>query len=42
MFGIHVFNNGKWAEIIEEPIELTLEEIAEKFGCKVEQIKIKK
>jgi len=37
-----IFENGKWAEIIEEPLELTLEEIAEKFGVNVEQIKIKK
>ena len=37
-----VFLNGKWAEIISEPIELTLEQIAEKFGVEVEQIKNKK
>lgn len=37
-----VFLKGKWAEIISEPIELTLEQIAEKFNVKVEQLKIKK
>lgn len=37
-----IFNNGKWAEIISETIELTLEQIAEKFNVSVEQIKIKK
>lgn len=37
-----LFDNGKWAEIISEPIELTIEQIAEKFGVEVEQIKIKK
>ena len=37
-----IFKNGKWAEIISEPIELTLEQIADKFGVEVEQIKIKK
>lgn len=36
--------NWKYAKEIEEvhPVELTLEEIAEKFGVNVEQIKIKK
>lgn len=37
-----IFENGKWAEIISEPIEVTLEEIAEKFNVNVEQLKIKK
>lgn len=37
-----VFSNGKWAEIMKEPIELTLEQIAERFNVNVEQIKIKK
>jgi hypothetical protein len=40
--GSTVFYKGKWAEIIKKPKELTLEEIAEKFGVNVEQIKIKK
>ena len=41
---IGIFNSvkGQWAEIIEEQLEVTLEEIAEKFGIPVEQIKIKK
>jgi hypothetical protein len=37
-----IYSNGKWAEIISEPIELSLEQIAEKFGVDVSQIKIKK
>ena len=37
-----IFKDGKFAEIISEPIELTLEEIAEKFNVNVEQLKIKK
>ena len=37
-----IFKDGKWAEICEEPIELTLEQIAEKFNVNVEQLKIKK
>lgn len=37
-----IFDNGKWAEIISEPIELSLDEIAEKFGVDVSLIKIKK
>lgn len=32
----------EYAKEIEQPIELTLEEIAEKFGISVEQLKIKK
>lgn len=37
----HIFHNGKWAEIIQETeIELTLDQIAEKFG--VDKVKIKK
>jgi hypothetical protein len=39
-YWICVFDNGKWAEIIPEPIELSLEQIAEKFGVDVSQIKI--
>lgn len=36
-----IFENGEWAEIIKETeIELTLDEIAEKFG--VDKVKIKK
>jgi hypothetical protein len=38
----YYFRNGKWAEIISEPIELSLDEIAKKFGVDVSQIKIKK
>lgn len=37
-----LFKDGKWAEIISEPIEVTLEQIAEKFNVNVEQLKIKK
>ena len=40
--GVRIFDNGKWAEIISEPIEVTLEQIAEKFNVNVEQLKIKK
>lgn len=37
----HIFEKGKWAEIIQETeIELTLDQIAEKFG--VDKVKIKK
>lgn len=35
-----IFENGEWAEIIETELELTLDEIAEKFG--VDKVKIKK
>jgi len=35
-----IFYDGKWAEIVETELELTLEEIAEKFG--VNKVKIKK
>lgn len=35
-----IYSNGVWAEIISEPIELSLEQIAEKFGVDVSQIKI--
>lgn len=41
-FRFELFKDGKWAEIISEPIELTLEQIAEKFNVNVEQLKIKK
>lgn len=37
-----IFKDGKFAEIISEPIEFTLEQIAEKFNVNVEQLKIKK
>lgn len=37
----YYFRNGKWAEIIPETVELSLEDIAEKFGVNVSQIKIK-
>lgn len=40
--GNWLMKDGKWAEICEEPIELTLEQIAEKFNVNVEQLKIKK
>lgn len=38
-FWICIFKNGKWAEIISEPIELTLEQRIERIE---EQLKIKK
>ena len=41
-FGWTVYSKGEWSEVVSEPIELTLEQIAEKFGVEVEQIKIKK
>lgn len=37
-----IFKEGVWAEIVSTPVELTLEQIAEKFNISVEQIKIKK
>jgi len=37
-----IFNNGKWAEIISEPIVITLDQIAEKFNVDVTNIKIVK
>jgi hypothetical protein len=40
--GVRIYYNGRWADIIEEPLEITLEEIAEKFGVDVKLIKIKK
>jgi hypothetical protein len=40
--GYAVFRDGKWAEIKDKSVELSMEEIAEKFGIKVEQLKIKK
>jgi hypothetical protein len=30
-----VFDNGKWATIIEQPTEMTVAEIEEKLGCKI-------
>lgn len=37
----NIYINGKWATIIkDEPIEITLEEIAKLKGCNVSQIKI--
>lgn len=36
-----IFKDGKWAEIIPETVELSLEDIAKKFGVDVSQIKIK-
>jgi hypothetical protein len=38
----HIFDNGTWATIIPQEVELTLEEIAEKFNIDVNQLKIKK
>lgn len=37
-----IFKNGTWAEIIPNKIELTLEQIADKFGVDVNNLKIKK
>lgn len=37
-----LFVDGQWADVIHSPIELTIEDIAERFGVSVEQIKIKK
>ena len=37
--GVRIFDNGKWAEIISKPIELTLEQRIERIE---EQLKIKK
>lgn len=34
--------NWKYAKDIEEPVELTMDEIAEKFGVDVTRLKIKK
>lgn len=34
-----VFSNGKWATIIEQPLELTVEEISEKYGREVKIVK---
>jgi hypothetical protein len=42
MGGMAVFRNGEWAEIKDKPVELSMEEIADKFGITVEQLKIKK
>lgn len=41
-YKFRIFAHGKWAEIISEPLEVTLEEVAEKFNVSVDQIKIKK
>lgn len=38
----YIFYNGKWAEIIPQEVELTLEQIADKFNIDVKQLKIKK
>lgn len=35
-----LFSDGKWAEIINEPLTLTVDEIAEKFGTTADKIKI--
>lgn len=44
MAGFTIYLQGKWATIIEEPkvIELTIDDIASKYGVDVSQIKIKK
>lgn len=37
-----IFKDGKWAEIIKEAkVELTLQEIADKFGVSVESLRVK-
>lgn len=37
-----IFKDGKWAEIIkEQKVELTLQEIADKFGVSVESLRVK-
>ncbi len=36
----YIFRDGKWAEIINEPLTLTIDEIAEKFGTTADKIKI--
>lgn len=35
----YIFNNGKWATIIEEPLELTVEEISKKYGREIKIVK---
>lgn len=40
--GYTVFKKGQWAENIEPSLEITIEEIAERFGVSASQIKIKK
>ena len=42
MGGTCIFKYGIWAEIVSEPIEITLEEIAKLKGVDVSQIKIVK
>ena len=37
--GTSVFNKGRWAEAPDEPIEMTVEEIAEKLGHEVKIVK---
>lgn len=39
--GLWIFKDGKWGEVIKE-VEVTLDQIAEKFGVSVEELKIKK
>ncbi len=39
---LRVFVNGKWAEIIPQQIELSMQQIADKFNVNVENLKIKK
>lgn len=34
-----VFDNGKWATIIEQPLELTVEQISEEYGREVKIVK---
>lgn len=36
--GLEVFNNGKWATIVEQPKEMTLQEIESKLGHKIKII----
>lgn len=33
--GAKIFDNGKWATIIEQPTEMTVAEIEQKLGCKI-------
>jgi hypothetical protein len=33
--GAKIFENGKWATIIEQPTEMTVAEIEQKLGCKI-------
>lgn len=41
-FGWTIYSKGEWSKVIKETLEVSLDEIAEKFGVDVSQIKIKK